>query len=79
MSKALRRHHRARLKNKRRNYNSNLTCEGLNLGRAIRLVNTATPCSCWMCGNPRKHLGNRKSAKTLQELSDLEALKKYHD
>jgi hypothetical protein len=23
------------------------------LGRA---VDTPTPCSCWMCGNPRRHL-----------------------
>ncbi|MFM0566930.1 hypothetical protein PQQ88_01100 [Paraburkholderia caledonica] len=21
-----------------------------------RLVDTPTPCSCWMCGNPRHHL-----------------------
>ena len=25
---------------------------------------TSTPCSCWMCGNPRKYLGER----TRQEL-----------
>lgn len=26
------------------------------------------PCSCTMCGNPRRHFGNSKIGKTLQEL-----------
>ena len=77
MSRALRRHHRARLKANRASYNSNLTCEGMDQGRAIRLVNTACHCSCWMCGNPRNYFGNSQAAKTLQEVSFLEAVKKY--
>lgn len=24
-------------------------------------------CSCWMCGNPRRHHGNSSSSKTIQE------------
>lgn len=32
-------------------------------------ANTPTRCSCDMCGNPRKHLGNSKEAQTLQELN----------
>lgn len=32
-----------------------------------RIATTPTPCSCWMCGNPRKYYGNGKYAKTLQE------------
>lgn len=30
---------------------------------------TPTRCSCDMCGNPRKHLGNSKHGKTISELS----------
>lgn len=29
--------------------------------------NTPTPCSCDMCGNPRKYHGNGKHGRTLQE------------
>jgi hypothetical protein len=25
------------------------------------------PCSCWMCGNPRRRYGNSEQSKTLQE------------
>ena len=38
-------------------------------GKAIGIhANTSTRCSCEMCGNPRKYLGNSKHAKTHQEL-----------
>lgn len=33
---------------------------------------TPRPCSCWMCGNPRKHYGNGKHAKSMQELRNLQ-------
>lgn len=53
MKRALRRHHVARLKAARR----------FHWGRVIRhdanavgkVVDTPCPCSCWMCGNPRRH------------------------
>ena len=32
------------------------------------MTNTPTPCSAECCGNPRKHHGNSKHAKTQQEL-----------
>jgi hypothetical protein len=72
MKSALRRHHAARLKQKRKNY------WGLNLNdpwvketwteydhkkRLGRLVNTPKPCSCWMCRNERQDYG-----PTLQEV-----------
>lgn len=38
---------------------------GLNL---IDRKNTTVPCSCYMCGNPRKFNGNGKNSKTRQEL-----------
>lgn len=37
---------------------------------ALRIGTAGTnrkPCSCWMCGNPRRRMGNSKEAKTLQE------------
>ncbi len=33
------------------------------------LADTPTPCSCWMCANPRKLYGNGHEGKTLRELS----------
>lgn len=37
---------------------------------------TAVPCSCWMCGNPRKHQGER----TLQEKKGaLAGKERYED
>ena len=32
-------------------------------GYTHRLLQDRQPCSCWMCGNPRRHFGK----KTLQE------------
>lgn len=29
---------------------------------------TRVPCSCWMCGNPRKIFGNGRSSKTFREI-----------
>ncbi len=50
-----RRHHAERVKNNRKRYHSNWNGK-----------NTETPCkcSCWMCGNPRRHDGE----VTIQEL-----------
>ena len=53
MKRALRKHHAARLKKTR----------GFHWGRDIRqdakslgkVVDTPAPCSCWMCGNPRRY------------------------
>ena len=33
-----------------------------------RLANNLTPCSCSMCGNPRRHFGKR----TVQERKEIE-------
>ena len=60
MSRAQRRHHRERLKNKRRyHWGRDLMAEPEVLART---VNTPKPCSCLLCGNRRKHAGG-----TLQE------------
>jgi hypothetical protein len=55
MSRALRRHHAARLKRARRFY---FGLDNRNDPRRCGMVlHTATPCSCWMCGNPRRYAG----------------------
>ena len=64
--RALRRFHKQRIEKKRRKYlvvesqiEANLNHEGVKL-----ILKTPTPCSCWMCGNPRKY----HKEKTIQEL-----------
>jgi hypothetical protein len=61
MKRALRQNHVVRLKKAR----------GFHWGRDIRqdakalgkVIDTPTPCSCWMCGNPRRYFNEA----TLQE------------
>ncbi|HEU5080916.1 MAG TPA: hypothetical protein VFT72_17015 [Opitutaceae bacterium] len=58
--RALRRHHRARLiARHRRHFGRVLTGE-----EAAKAATTPTPCSCWMCGSPRRHFGR----PTIQEI-----------
>jgi hypothetical protein len=58
--RAIRRHHIKRLKNKRKNYGTVAiwgiwdTSEELEQ-RLSFATRTPCPCSCYMCGNPRKH------------------------
>lgn len=42
-----------------------------------RFMHQSTPCSCWMCRNPRRNKGfNRKERLTLQERKHEEMCKK---
>ncbi len=60
-SRALRRHHERCLKRRVRDYYGGYARSD---ARATgRLVHTRQLCSCWMCGNPRRYLGEA----TLQE------------
>lgn len=60
MSRAEKIHHRERLKgNRRRHWGRDLVNEPEILART---VNTPKPCSCFACGNRRKHEG-----ETMQE------------
>ncbi|WP_157201156.1 hypothetical protein [Massilia sp. Root351] len=52
LARALRRHHAARIKRARRFYFG--IDNSTDLRRLGKLLNTPTPCSCWMCGNPRR-------------------------
>ena len=58
-----RRHHKERLKNKRKRDIVYYTGCPIN-----KHVITPKICSCIMCGNMRKYFGNSKQAKTVQEL-----------
>jgi len=59
--RALRRHHKGRLKRRVGDYYGGYARSD---ARATgRLVHTRQLCSCWMCGNPRRYLGET----TLQE------------
>ncbi|MFK4442869.1 hypothetical protein ABH944_002978 [Caballeronia udeis] len=50
---AKRRADRGRLRHNRLYWWGRKLCDGRELGAVI---DTPTPCSCWMCGNPRRHL-----------------------
>ena len=52
MLRSIRMHHRERLKKTRSGYwNGNAS----ETGQPGMVVDTPTPCSCYMCGNPRRH------------------------
>lgn len=75
MSKSQRRHHTKRLKHIRNRHlavasltdDSNFSGNNNRQKHLARHLTTPKPCSCWLCGNPRKFYGNGKSAKTYQE------------
>lgn len=58
-NRALRRHHTQRVKRKRKDYWSG----DLDERRLGMVAHTPKPCSCSMCGNPRKYF----EEKTVQE------------
>lgn len=64
---ALKRHHTARLKNKRKSYytvhTGNVELDKIRVAKAIK---TPKRCSCPLCGNARRHF----SRDTLKEVSD---------
>jgi len=60
--RAVRRHHRQRLRAHRRfHWGRDISRE--HPRSLAGVVDTPTPCSCWMCGNRRRYFGER----TLQE------------
>lgn len=63
MSRAVRRHHRKRIfKKRKRKCQERYGCDHDDIFYR-QMINTPTPCSCFMCGNPRRHFGEI----TLQE------------
>ena len=63
MKRAIRRHHVERHMKNRKDYYG-----GYN--KPSKLVDTPTPCSCHMCGNPRKWFKYR-TQKEIEHISDL--------
>jgi len=88
-SRAQRRHDRARLKKKRRNHwgyghQGWRGHEVMSKATAGMVVETPTPCSCYMCGNPRRaHWANVWEILTIQEhkayLSALDGFEEVED
>lgn len=75
--RAERRHEAKRLRVKRSTYYGYSRYTPEHPGRVFGIVvNTATLCSCPMCGNPRNYNGNGAAALTIQELSDAEVSRK---
>jgi hypothetical protein len=53
-SRAIRRHHEERVKARVRKYYGGM---GIGSPRQTGIIaHTRSLCSCWMCGNPRRHL-----------------------
>lgn len=73
MDRALRRHHRQRVKNNRKKYWTVFPHE--ESPKRLGIV-TTTPCicSCWMCGNPRKYYKNSKVGMKTSEIRKMEAM-----
>jgi hypothetical protein len=63
--RAIRRAHKVRLKKARKNWWGHDPLSEKLIGLAI---DTPATCSCWMCGNPRKHFGER----TIQERRQMQ-------
>lgn len=60
-TRALRRHHEERIKRRVARYYGGYARE--NSRDIGRIAHARRQCSCWLCGNPRRSLGER----TLQE------------
>lgn len=70
MSRARKRHHRERLKKKRRyHWGRDLLTEPEVLAKA---VNTPKPCSCMMCGNERRHSGDTMQERRIKDIEHEE-------
>ena len=71
--RSMRRHHLTRIKRARRHYwDGHASFSPRHLGMVAQYPKT---CSCWMCGNERKHWKNR----TRKELSHIEVFKLEKD
>jgi len=64
-TRSFRRHHLERLKKKRSKYHGGWAGSS---DRTLGLIlTTPKPCSCYMCGNPRKHFGERTRQEMLSD------------
>ena len=72
MKRAIRRHHYQRLKRLRRKKWEWRLQEKISEGQAASYATTATPCSCWMCGNTRKYWGQVTMKEQIAKLNYIE-------
>lgn len=70
-ARALRRHHAARVKAARRDYWGQMQKTPHQLGM---LAHTPAMCSCFACGNPRRHFGERSIAEVRDAQHGLDEL-----
>lgn len=64
--RALRRFHRNRLlKNRKKYWGLDLYDNRVETNISKIVINTPTPCSCFMCGNPRKFLKEKKRSELI--------------
>lgn len=80
----IRRHHIERLKEKRKNYwgygkRTEHGPDKMSPKALGAVVQHPQSCSCWGCGNDRRHFGNSKDARTIQERSQIEVEKKFKE
>lgn len=68
MTRAERRHHAERAKVRAKSFYGGWMCDERQLGIAAR---SPKQCSCWCCGNPRRHF----ELPTIQELRAEEGAK----
>jgi hypothetical protein len=67
-SRAIRRHHEARMKERVQAYYGGVFRDDVR--HVGKLAHTRAPCSCWMCGNPRRQLGEPSLQERRLEAAD---------
>ena len=73
--RATRRKHRERLKKKRRQEEKNIFGNnGIDDKHLNILIDTKKRCSCYMCGNPRKHFREKTRKELIMDLIEEEML-----
>ena len=69
MSRSIRRHHKQRMKDKFIRKEKARPYWGINEKNINLYANCKKLCSCWMCGNPRKHAkGENKLSKQERQI-----------
>jgi hypothetical protein len=71
--RSIRRHHRARLKKKRKYYWNYTDNDPMPEKYRSYVINTPHPCSRYCCGNPRKHFNARTHQEELEYQRDIDS------
>lgn len=77
--RAVRRHHQERLKKRRKHYwgydSTGIRPNNMDEKQLGLVANTPCPCSCFGCGNPRKHFKELTKAERIASLKFTEQCK----